>query len=515
MPKSASRDVKKRLFEFAKNEYQSKSPNYVEVRKAKGVKTFYRGPIPQVILTKYKAIMYTVFADYGSIARLYYFNREGYCIQDSSYSETNLEKIKTHLKKTSSLVLRYPKLEVKPTIGNIAAEYDRKFVKILDDIEKITKRKIIKRSIITFGLKSENQTISFENLFTENSGFLEMPKGMVDDDLIEIALIFEAFKTALTNIAKTELITNLAKINTILYMKNIPNRMMVKEIIDFKIEETSLNREEIEKQNEIRLLFNFYSLFSDLLNDYLPIFKSEIILKKITESILKNLFSSIDTECLTATILFELSKEKIKISNEEIQSVFLLAVIFLKTISNSCLNIQKELSKFLSRAPINSEKYSVMKQIETEIGNYNLQKLVNQWRKNSDLFPSKFNAYFDKTVDELFKKSLQIDVEFTTDELEKPGDIILILTNLSDTNFGTFVLNNIKWTPKEALDIIGENRRFKLKMLEQRKEEKFSIPVIPRKIGTINFTSLDIQFNDFSGIKHYLRMDIPSLKIKK
>ena len=113
------------------------------------------------------------------------------------------------------------------------------------------------------------------------------------------------------------------------------------------------------------------------------------------------------------------------------------------------------------------------------------------------------------------KKSLQIDVEFTTDELEKPGDIILILTNLSDTNFGTFVLNNIKWTPKEALDIIGENRRFKLKMLEQRKEEKFSIPVIPRKIGTINFTSLDIQFNDFSGIKHYLRMDIPSLKIKK
>jgi hypothetical protein len=193
LSKTSSRDIKKRLFEFARNEFETKKPEYVEVRKAKGTKTFYRGPVPQLILTRYKAIAFTVFADFGTICRLYYFNRDGYCIRDSSYSDQQLEKIKAHLKKTTTRVLRYPKIEVKPKIGNLSVQLDNRFAEIIDEIEKLTKVKLPSRPVITF---SKNLVFNREDFLyntVREEEFIELPFGIEKTELAEIVLIQSAF----------------------------------------------------------------------------------------------------------------------------------------------------------------------------------------------------------------------------------------------------------------------------------------------------------------------------------
>jgi len=516
MSKNASRDVRKRLFEFAKNEYQSKSPNYVEVRKAKGAKTFYRGPIPQLILTKYKAIMYTVFADYGTLARLYYFNREGYCINDTSYSENNLEKIKTHLKKTSSRVLRYPKLEIQPTLGNIIAELDKKFVKILDDIEKISKRKISSRPIITIDNQLEYNSPKFFNLFNLKDNFLELPKDFENNELIEIALVYEAFKTSMKNLVDHPgLINSLAIIGSMLYLNQKKLRELMlsqwqNKIIDLKLFE----KEDYKKQIEIQTLYSLIILIRDFL-DYESIFENDLYVTQLVSIYLNELNTKKDAEIRLSKFLQKISEIELGQNNDMNCAIFFLASYILRTLSNNQFELNSVdlliKNKISKKPPYGSTVYQLIERLE----NNEVHSLIELWREKSELFPSKYDFYFEKVIDTIFKNSLQLSTKYTTNSFDKPGDIFLILTNNSDTNFGTFVISDLHWTPKDAMEIIGEKRRFKLKILKHGETITFTYAIIPKKIGTINFSSLDIRFNDFSGIKHYIRLDLPSLKIKE
>ncbi|NHJ03696.1 MAG: hypothetical protein EAX90_02655 [Candidatus Heimdallarchaeota archaeon] len=516
MSKNASRDVRKRLFEFAKNEYQSKSPNYVEVRKAKGAKTFYRGPIPQLILTKYKAIMYTVFVDYGTLARLYYFNRDGYCINDTSYSEKNLEKIKTHLKKTSSRVLRYPKIEAQPTLGNIAAELDKKFVKIIDDIEKISKRKISTRPIITIDNIIESNTPKFYNLFDLKNNFLELPKNFENKELIEIALVFEAFKTTMKNLVDhSDLINSLAIVGSMLYLNQKKLRELMfsqlkNKIIDLKLFEIEDNK----KQIEIQILFSLIILIRDFL-DYELIFENKLYITQLMSIYLNELYTDKDAEIRFSKFLQKISEVELRQNNDMNSAIFFLASYILRTLSNNQFEINTiDLiikNKISKKTPYGSTVCQLIEKLE----NNEVHSLIELWREKSELFPSKYDFYFERVIDTIFKNSLQLSTKYTTNNFDKPGDIILTLSNNSDTNFGTLVIGDLHWTPKDAMEIIGEKRRFRLKVLKQGETVTFTYAIIPRKTGTINFSSMDIRFNDFSGNKHFIRLDLPSLKIKE
>jgi hypothetical protein len=162
-----------------------------------------------------------------------------------------------------------------------------------------------------------------------------------------------------------------------------------------------------------------------------------------------------------------------------------------------------------------SKIVSVAKRMITDLYNSRVESLTNYWRKNRDIFPDSVDTKFDELMDIVFKNIIDLKAEFTTDTFDKPGDVIITIRNISDASLGSIVVEDIHWTPVEAMEIIGEKRKFRVKAFKPDEKYTLTFPIIPKKEGTINFRNLMIRFNDPFGIKHYTSLEIPSLKIKK
>ncbi|MHA1555793.1 MAG: hypothetical protein ACTSPM_02555 [Candidatus Heimdallarchaeota archaeon] len=512
----SSRDVKKRLFEFAKKEFSTKSPLYVEVRKAKGAKTFYKGPVPQLILTKHKAILFTVFADYGSLSRLYYFNRDGYCIKDTSYSTSNINKIKTHLQKTTTRVLRYPKQEIKASASELSVELDKKFASIIEKIEKITKKKLESRPIITISSNLESSTFgkNFDELKMRD-GFLELPFGAEKEPNIDIILIYEAFRTAINSKLQYPLLSEeLAKIGTLLFLEK-------EELLEKAISMSAINSLDVksfskklpDKFLEIVILFDLVDLVKDFI-DYKTLIHSRDVAVRFIESIVINLFSNYDSKYRLATFIHRSIKENI-ISKSNEQFIDLLLI-------TSCLeNLSESSDKMISLRIDLDKKFvtkirsKIVEELIDSMYRNKVRNVAEKWQGIYDLFSSKTDDLMVLVIENMFKKAISIVAEYTTEQLEKHGDIILTFKNNSDTNLGSFTVSELHWTPRDSMEIIGVKRRLKRAMLEIGEEAELRIPIIPRKSGTINFSNLAVRFNDHSSMKHYVRIPLPPLKIKK
>lgn len=508
----SSRDVKKRLFEFAKKEFSTKSPLYVEVRKAKGAKTFYKGPVPQLILTKHKAILFTVFADYGSLSRLYYFNRDGYCIQDTSYSTNNIHKIKNHLRKTTTRILRYPKQETVASKSEISVELDKKFASIIEKIEKITKRKLESRPIITISGNLESTTFgkTFEVL-TMRDSFLELPFGAEKEPNIDIILIYEAFRTTFDSKLQYPLLSEeLAKIGTLLLLEKeelLERAISMSAINSLKVESFSKNLSD--KFLELAILFDLVDLVKDF-TDYKILIHSKDAAVRFIESIVIDLFSNYDSKYRLATFIHRSIKENtISKSNEQFFDLLLVT---------SCLeNLSETQEKMtsLDKKLVTKTRGKIFEELLDSIYRNKVRNVAEKWLDVYDLFSTKTDDLMDLVIENMFKKAISIVTIYTTEQLEKHGDIILTFKNNSDTNLGSFTVSELHWTPRDSMEIIGVKRRLKRAILEIGEEAELRIPIIPKKSGTINFANLDVRFNDHSSMKHYVRISLPSLKIRK
>ncbi len=519
MSKGSSRDIRKRLFEFARNEFENKQPEYVEVRKAKGSKTFYRGPVPQIILTRYKAIAYTVFADYGSLCRLYYFNKDGYCVSDSSYSEQQLDKIKTHLLKTTVRVLRYPKIEIKPKIGNLAVKLDNRFAEIIEEIEKLTKLKLPSRPVITLNSNLELDEENYLKNIVRDDEFIELPAGIENTEFAEIILVNNAFFefTKLIFGDKTIIASNNAQLLTLFFLnENLLSIFMKRTDISYifpKNFELLNRKKEIPKFMEILTDYNYYLLSGFFIDSNLKI--NNRFHDKLIHYILSDFTLESDSKIRLANALLKEIPNFCAKEDFELAARFLVIAAFLGAFSKK---IDKISTNILEISQSFSSKIDIVvftKKFVSDLYSYRIESLINYWRKNQDLFPDSVNIKFDELTDIIFKKIIQIQIEFTTEAYDKPGDIIIKIRNKSDTTLGSLAAEDIHWTPPEGLVVIGEKRKIKAKFLVPNEEYTLTIPIIPKKLGTINFRNLIIRFNDPFGIKHFTSLEIPSLKIKK
>jgi len=519
LSKTSSRDIKKRLFEFARNEFETKQPEYVEVRKAKGTKTFYRGPVPQLILTRYKAIAYTVFADYGTICRLYYFNRDGYCINDSSYSDNQLDKIKTHLKKTTTRVLKYPKIEVKPKIGNLSVKLDNRFAEIIKEIELLTKLKLPSRPIITLSKNLELREDNWLGSIHREDEFIELPYGIEEYEQVEVVLVQSAFfEFSKLILDIKEMAFDQAATLSLLFIEK-------EELLDFAIIQWDVsnlipkNFKKLNRRNEINNVIEILSDFNSyILKGDFVIYES-ILHPKFAENfkwvLLNELSSKIDAKSRFAKFLHKEIKKKITEREFEIAARLLFIVLFLEIFSRTPGRISPvtlEITKAISK---DSQITSFIKKFVENLHKMQIESLIKYWRTNKDIFPDNVNVKVDELTDTVFKKILKLHVGFTTNVFDSPGEIIIKIKNNSDAVLGTVVAEDIHWTPIEAMEIIGEKRKIRIKTLAPDEEYAIAIPIIPKKEGTINIRNLMIRFNDPFGIKHYVSLPIPPLKIKK
>ncbi len=368
----SSREVKKRLFEFAKKEFSTKSPLYVEVRKAKGAKTFYKGPVPQLILTKHKAILFTVFADYDSLSRLYYFNRDGYCIKDTSYSMDNIIKIKNHLKKTTTRVLRYPKQEIIHSKSEISVELDKKFANIIEKIEKIIKKRFESRSIITINDNLESQTFgkTFDVLNVRDS-FLELPFGAEKKPNIGIIIVYEAIKLTIDSKLQYPLLSKeLAKIGTLLFLdeKELLERAITMSAINsFKFE--SFTQKLSSKFVEIAILFDLVELIKDF-TDYKLLIQSSDAAVMFIESLIANLFSNSDSKYRLATFIYKsIQEDIISKSNEQFIDLALAVCCLVENLSETSQENEAQLTEQMNALNLEIETLSNSK-----------TELENQWK---------------------------------------------------------------------------------------------------------------------------------------
>ena len=519
MSKTSSRDIKKRLFEFAKNEFETKQPEYVEVRKAKGTKTFYHGPVPQLILTRFKAIAYTVFADYGTICRLYYFNKDGYCINDSSYSDNQMDKIKTHLKKTTTRVLRYPKIEVKPKIGNLSVKLDNRFAEIINEIEKLTKLKLPSRPIITLSKNLELREENWLDSINREDEFIELPFGIEKYEQVEVVLVQSAFYEFCKLILDIkEIAFDQAATLSLLFIEK-------EELLDFAITQWGVsdlipkNFKKLNRRNEINNAIEILSDFNSyILKGDFVVYESILHLKFMENfnwSLLNELSSKIDAKSRFAKFLHKEIKMKIVKEEFETAARLLFIVLFLEIFSRTPGRISSDTLEITENISKDSQISTFIKKFVEKLHKMQIESLIKYWRTSKDLFSDYVNVKVDELTDTIFKRILEIQVDFTTNVFDKPGDIIIKIKNNSDTILGTLVAEEIHWTPQHALEIIGEKRKMRIKTLAPNEEYSTTIPIIPKKEGTINFRNLMIRFNDPFGIKHYVSLPILSLKIKK
>jgi hypothetical protein len=519
LSKTSSRDIKKRLFEFARNEFEIKKPEYVEVRKAKGTKTFYHGPVPQLILTRYKAIAYTVFADFGTLCRLYYFNRDGYCIRDSSYSDQQLDKIKTHLMKTTTRVLRYPKIEAKPKIGNLSVKLDNRFAEIITEIEKLIKQKLPSRPIITLSKNLELDKENFLGNIVQEDEFIELPFEIEKTELAEIALIHIAF------LEFTKLIfgiTEIAKDKASLLSLFFINGEKLLDILIEYLDVSSYIPKNFNQLNRRKELGNLIEILTDY-NEYLlskdfvkyDFNSSKSFDDKILHCLLNEFTIESDPKIRLAKALLKEIPNIYAEKEYDVAARLLVVVAFLELNSKTKGELSFQTLEVADSITRESEIVVFVKRLVRDLSNFHIESFINFWRKNKNLFPESIETKFDELTDIVIKKIIGLHAEFTTNTFDKPGDIIITISNKSDANLGSLVAEEIHWTPIEAMGIIGEKRKIRAKSLAPDEEYTLTIPIIPKKEGTINFRNLMIRFNDPFRIKHFVSLPIPSLKIKK
>ncbi|NHJ83999.1 MAG: hypothetical protein FK734_00970 [Asgard group archaeon] len=517
---SSSRDVKKRLFEFAKNEYETKSPEYTEVRKAKGTKTFYHGPIPQLILTRYKAIAYTVFVHYGTMARLYYFNRDGYCVSETSYSEDQLDKIIKHLEKTSTRVLRYPKIEVKPTISDHAVELDNRYSEIIEDIEKITKIKVQKRPIITINNQLDDNKNYWLQPFQIVEGFLEVPVNLKDNKYLQEILTKEAFFVVINSVINDDYLSReCARMASMLYLTN--HSKLEELLLDWKVKKLAINKLNSDQANNKLELLKFFDYLKELKKLFFDSLlfgdKFSFTEKQIScfiDSFFNELYTEEDAKNKIANFITSLESDKEFNLIKEDYAIYLFIKAISEFQSNSIGLITDNTLKAANNIANSKPKGEVVDQLINAINNKQAKSFLSIWRSNINLFSTEFDYQIDEVLETIYYKGIDFIVEFTSTNFDTAGDIILTFINRLDSDLGSFTAEDLRWTPRDNIEIIGEKRKIKLASFKMNERYSLKIPILLKKKGTVNFNNLGIRFNDAFGYKQYLRLPIPSLKIE-
>jgi len=527
MPSTPPRDVKKRLYEFAKHEYNSKKPVYVEVRKAKGVKTFYRGPVPQLILTKYKPIAYIVFADYDSLGRLYYFNRDGYCIKDTSYSEDALGKIKKHLKKTTIRLLRYPKLKPSPTISEQTVALDEQFAKIIVEIEKITNYKLSSRPIITLNSKAMPLSENILTLLEAKSDFWQLP---IDFSALEEKteiLTIKAFDIFFENILKrTPLARKFSFLASMLFLKDRHSQELILNLAKRnKWSVGHFDREERYKQKEISNLFDYCKLISAtvLTNDFPLSFLTVELEEELLESFYHSLFEEVDSfaRFSSATLNYCLTL----LARKECKQVpLLLTLTVILHVYSSRVKEDESKEKSLSALPARKEiKYCIKQNGQTKLVIDFLQaileykvktakKLFMQLKEVAKL-PVSLQKFWHGCLESLIKKSISVVVQYTLTSFGTAGDLVIKIFNRSDVALPSFQIKELSWKPRDALESIGVKRHLRKKMLAPGEELLFTQPVLAKRKGTVKLSNLELTFGGLKGERIIYLIPLPKLKI--
>jgi hypothetical protein len=517
MPAPPSRKARKRLYLFAKKEYSSKNPRYVEVRKAKAARTFYHGPIPQLILTKYKALLYTVFVDYGTFARLYYFNRDGYRIKETSYSESQLTTIKDHLRKNSILVVRYPPKEQKESISDYSVAIDKEFLSVIELIEQLLDFSLEKRPVITLREKQKKSDYSWFKPFTFNKKFLEAPLTFAKNPDRFVVLRKEAFFSFFSKFLDNKFLCyDCAVLATILSIPQQSNiQKILKEWSTSSLDDQIFQHPQQQKQKEIVILFRTLQLFDSyefetiiskigLTNNNL----SEIIFGKLSGL----LFSDYDPHYrLSSLFRFFVPLSKNNGKDDDFCMELLLRASCLERLSNQNKRLHPEIHEF--SAQLDEKKMSI--KLALEVIDYLEQKRVDHlfsvWRKAKKYFSKIVDQQINKIINYFYQEALELQVEFPEASIEKPVEVTFILKNISDTSLSSLKMDDIRWTPKNALTVIGERSNLSAKVLHPNETKEYILPVIPKHLGSINFKKVKIRFNDKTGKKHYMRFPIKSL----
>lgn len=509
MPKPASRDVKKKLYEFAKNEYESKSPKYVEVRRAKGVRKFYHGPVPKFILTRHKPLLYTVFAHYGTLGRLYHFNRQGYCVKDTSYSEQQLPQLLKHLKKTSTRIIKYPKAKEKPTVIDRCVELDNQFAEIIEKIEKIINQSIKARPIITLASKSSERLDDWFTSLQPQGKFLQVPRELEKDPKISILLTREAFFLAIYQIIpNNRLAFDLSMFGTLFFLDGQALREKALQAWS----KPSWSVKPFTNQNyeeEIKLLFESIADLKTFCHS------KQLTNEQQTTLLLQTLYTEIgqasDAKERLAKFFQSAVHQKLKEGQPELAANYLLLSAFAEFLSktvDSITSVNLKLSKKIQKS---TSIGKLVRRYLLYLKDLRIRTFYDNWRKNHQLFPEHLEHVVNLVFDEAFRKAIVFTLSSTTDQIDQPGDLQLVLENQSDASLGTLRIEDLSWHPKDALEVIGERSSWKLKALKPGENSSFKLPILPKKPGKVHFNPLRLKFNDPFAIKHYIRISLPTL----
>ncbi|MBD3192394.1 MAG: hypothetical protein GF308_17275 [Candidatus Heimdallarchaeota archaeon] len=511
MPKPASRDVKKRLFEFAKNEYESKSPRYVEVRRAKAIRKFYHGPVPKFILTRHKPLLYTVFAHYGTLGRLYHFNRQGYCVKDTSYSEQQLDQLLKHLKKTSTRIIKYPKVQEKPSVIDRCVELDNQFTDILEEIEKIIDRPIKARPVITLASHASTSKDNWFRSLKPQGKFIQVPRELENDPKISILLTREAFFIAIYQILpNNRLAFDLSMLGTLFFIKD---RVLREDALQawpkpsWSIKPFSTNHQYCDK--EIKLLFELIAdlkTFSDTTQ-----LSNEQQITLLIQTLYNEIGKKSDAKERLAKFFQEVVHLKLKENQPEVAANYLLQSVFAEFLSKTADSISSNTLKLSKKIQKVKPTGKLIFRYSHYLRDLKIKAFYDNWRNNQRLFPNHLDEVVNLVFDEAFRKAIVLTFTSTTSQIDKPGDLQLILENQSDASLGTLRIEDLSWNPKNALEIIGERSSWKSRVLKPGENILFKLPILPKKSSKVHFNPIQLKFNDPFAVKHYIRISLPSL----
>ena len=349
--------------------------------------------------------------------------------------------------------------------------------------------------------------------------FIELPIGIENTDLAEIILVQCAFFEFTKKIFNKKLMVakNNASLLSLFYIDNeklplLMNQIDVRHLLPKNFKQLD-RKKEIPNLLEILTNYNNYLLSGDFVEHDFSTnyrFHDKFIYCLLYEFTLESDPNIRLAHALQREIPILYSEEKF-----ELAARFLFVTAFLEIFSKTNGCISSKTLEIADSFSIDLRIVTFVKRFVTDLYYYRIESLINYWRKNRDLFPDSVEVKFDELTDIFFKKIIRVQTEFTTNVFDKPGDMIIKIKNISDASLGSIIAENISWTPIDGLVEIGEKRKIRAKFLAPKEEYTLTIPIIPKKEGTINFRNLMIRFNDPFGIKHYTSLELPALKIKK
>ena len=252
------------------------------------------------------------------------------------------------------------------------------------------------------------------------------------------------------------------------------------ELLDFAITQWNVsnlipkNFKKLNRRNEINNVIEILSDFNSYIIKGDFVVYESILHPKFMENfnwtLLNELSSKIDAKSRFAKFLHKEIKKKIVAREFETAARLLFIVLFLEIFSKTPGRISPATLEITEKISKDSQISTFIKKFVENLQKMQIESLIKYWRTNKDIFSDSVNVKVDELTDMVFKKILELHVDFTTNAFDSPGEIIIKIKNNSDAVLGTIVAEDIHWTPIEAMKIIGEKRKIRIKTLAPDEE---------------------------------------------